>query len=194
MDASLTLKAHGEWERTICVLTLHYPRARRYIASHPMIGSLEPMLSVTLKAGEDDAESSMMNWSGPIGIANIGTFPICVRPRPGGAALPGKALLHHRIVFPGVDPFPTENAHTHTEATAVHFVSSCCASNLAADSPSTASSPTMLRSTSSPVSGATSSNSSTATSSNSSTTSSSNSSSPSPLSSPPLGLGLGLGR
>lgn len=30
-----------------------------------------------------------MDWSGPVGIGNIGTFPICIRPMPGGAALPG---------------------------------------------------------------------------------------------------------
>lgn len=49
------------------------------------------MLSVTINArGEEDVEDALMDWSGPVGIGNIGTFPICIRPRPGGAALPGE--------------------------------------------------------------------------------------------------------
>lgn len=57
----------------------------------PPVGSLDPMLSVTLSPGaEDSVGSALMDWSGPVGIGNIGTFPICIRPTPGGAALPGE--------------------------------------------------------------------------------------------------------
>lgn len=41
---------------------------------------------------EDGPEASPMDWSGPVGLGNIGTFPICIRPKPGGAALPGESL------------------------------------------------------------------------------------------------------
>ena len=33
-----------------------------------------------------------MGWSGPVGLGNIGTFPICIRRNPGVSALPGKCL------------------------------------------------------------------------------------------------------
>ncbi|CAM9948165.1 unnamed protein product [Sphacelaria rigidula] len=48
--------------------------------------SLEPMLSVSMITRPG---GPLMSWSGPVGIGNIGTFPICIRPKPGGAALPG---------------------------------------------------------------------------------------------------------
>ena len=58
-----------------------------------LVRSLEATLSVTVAAPPAAAEASegaLMGWSGPVGIGNIGKFPICIRPMPGGAALPGK--------------------------------------------------------------------------------------------------------
>lgn len=67
-------------------------------------GSLEATLSVSIVtsrggsegagaegAGQESPAPALMDWSGPVGIGNIGTFPICIRPMPGGAALPGEA-------------------------------------------------------------------------------------------------------
>ncbi|CAN0096387.1 unnamed protein product, partial [Ectocarpus sp. 12 AP-2014] len=63
-------------------------------------GSLEATLSVSVisrgataaAAGSSPdlapTTAALMDWSGPVGIGNIGTFPICIRPKPGGAALP----------------------------------------------------------------------------------------------------------
>ncbi|CAM9518362.1 unnamed protein product, partial [Ectocarpus fasciculatus] len=67
-------------------------------------GSLEATLSVSVisrgaaaaaaaggspeMASTAAAAAALMDWSGPVGIGNIGTFPICIRPKPGGAALP----------------------------------------------------------------------------------------------------------
>ncbi|CAM9385416.1 unnamed protein product, partial [Choristocarpus tenellus] len=55
---------------------------------------LEPLLSITIpdamhtyESGEGNAVEGM-EWSGPVGLANIGTFPICIRPKP-GRATPG---------------------------------------------------------------------------------------------------------
>lgn len=68
-------------------------------------GSLEATLSVSIVSrggsaggegegaggwGQDGPAQAVMDWSGPVGIGNIGTFPICIRPMPGGAALPGE--------------------------------------------------------------------------------------------------------
>lgn len=65
-------------------------------------GSLEATLSVSVisrgataaaagSSPEMAPTAALMDWSGPVGIGNIGTFPICIRPKPGGAALPGEA-------------------------------------------------------------------------------------------------------
>lgn len=56
------------------------------------------MLSVTMMTGGESGTEggALMAWSGPVGIGNIGTFPICIRPRPGGAALPG-VFKHARV-------------------------------------------------------------------------------------------------
>lgn len=53
--------------------------------------SLDATLSVSvIPRIREGLESALMDWSGPVGIANIGTFPISIRPLPGGAALPGQ--------------------------------------------------------------------------------------------------------
>ncbi|CAM9290946.1 unnamed protein product, partial [Laminaria digitata] len=56
--------------------------------------SLEATLSVSVAAprATEGSEGALMGWSGPVGIGNIGKFPICIRPMPGGAALPGKSF------------------------------------------------------------------------------------------------------
>lgn len=54
-------------------------------------GSLEATLSVSvISQAPGSTAATLMDWSGPVGIGHIGTFPICIRPMPGGAALPGK--------------------------------------------------------------------------------------------------------
>ena len=66
-------------------------------------GSLEATLSVSVASrgaggggGEGPVAGPLMDWSGPVGIGHIGTFPICIRPMPGGAALPGKRRRESR--------------------------------------------------------------------------------------------------
>lgn len=84
-------------------------------------GSLEATLSVSvIPQAAGSTAATLMDWSGPVGIGNIGTFPICIRPMPGGAALPGKGefggvyVQSHTIPWP-----PGSNIRGKTATTAL---------------------------------------------------------------------------